>query len=757
MATPKKRKGLIEEMEEERQQERKESLDKLNQLAEKYPKFKEKLSNMKNDGIIDDMKVKQLDKLYEKELKKATKPPSQKQIKKQQKKEENEAGKEEMLNKLNKLAETNPKFKKKLSNMINDGIVGSMSIKKRQALYNKELSHRPTSLTTINKEEWSMAHPERIEQLGEKSIKNVKTLFINKLKSIVSKKQKKEKLQEADTKTNDQLQEMIIKLKQEKLNKKYAKKPKKAEDELKKFKDELQKSRESKDIFLKHDKSNGLPLHHAIEFQASLKIIKQIYDKSKEAIKVKKTISKEIPLHRAAYLDSVDVIPFLLTQYPEGAGVKSKAVKTPLDVANDRNKTKAAKLLEKATEQELKKLNDKLQANTKPDIIKKLRTFKKYKLKTKRKGLKKETLPDEHKLEEKSFDELKKMLEDIEKETEDNKDIKKSKRFTDRFVSEKTRKKRQAARLKKIKTKKKRSAMRKGKKTKNAVTALKRYMGSKKSSGKKSDKKKKKEKKKEDEEIDPETLLKMRKLEKARELLKITTDVYGIVSPEYDQVEDYVLNWTKKKRMDLDEKIVPGFETKRDLKTKERVIELLDEYDKFISELKKGDSYSKYLEEMGKKAKNRLLGLLKGMPKPSFSGMKGDGIIPMIVNVAKITGVSALELFRFTARHGIDIAKIIHVPVRYSIRKNRPRLIRRSMTNRVKNRLYNLQKYDSVKNTDNYDNDLQNAKQILNNLYKKGYRDAIQKMRQSNRGGNRTRKKRSKRQRRRRKNRTFRK
>ena len=51
MATPKKRKGLIEEMEEERQQERKESLDKLNQLAEKYPKLKEKLSNMKNDGI----------------------------------------------------------------------------------------------------------------------------------------------------------------------------------------------------------------------------------------------------------------------------------------------------------------------------------------------------------------------------------------------------------------------------------------------------------------------------------------------------------------------------------------------------------------------------------------------------------------------------------------------------------------------------------------------------------------------------------
>ena len=87
MATPKKRKGLIEEMEEERQQERKESLDKLNQLAEKYPKFKEKLSNMKNDGIIGDMKVKQLDKLYEKELKKATKPPSQKQIKKRKKRD----------------------------------------------------------------------------------------------------------------------------------------------------------------------------------------------------------------------------------------------------------------------------------------------------------------------------------------------------------------------------------------------------------------------------------------------------------------------------------------------------------------------------------------------------------------------------------------------------------------------------------------------------------------------------------------------
>ncbi len=756
MATPKKRKGLIEEMEEERQQERKESLDKLNQLAEKYPKFKEKLSNMKNDGIIDDMKVKQLDKLYEKELKKATKPPSQKQIKKQQKKEENEAGKEEMLNKLNKLAETNPKFEKKLSNMINDGIIGGMSIKKRQALYDKELSHRPTSLTTINKEDWSMAHPERIEQLGEKSIKEVKSMLKSKLKTLVSSKEKKQKLQEADAKTNDQLQEMIIKLKEDKINKKYAKKPKKAEQEFKKFKDELQKSRNKKDIFLKHDKSNGVPLHHAIEYKASLDIIKQIYDKSKEAIKVKKTISKEIPLHRAAYLNSVDVIPFLITQYPEGAGVKSKAVKTPLDVANDMKSTKAAKLLEKATEQELKKVNDKFEAKTKPDVIKKLRTFKKYKLKTKRKGLKKETLPDEHKLEEKSFEELKTMLEAIKKEKEDNKDIKKSKRFTDRFLNEKTRKKLQAKRSKKIKTKKKKKAKRKGKKVKNAVTALKRYMGKKGSQGAKSGKSKKPKKPKvPDDELDPEMILQMRKLEKARELLKITSEVYGVTSSEYSEVEDYVLNWTKEKRIALDEKIVPGFETKKDKKTMERVIELLDDYDKFISELKKGDSYSKYLEEMGKKAKKRLLGILKGVSMPSTSGMMKGGIIPMIINVAKIMGVSALELFRFTARHGIDIAKIIHVPVRYSIRKNRPRLIRRSMTNRVKSRLYNLHKLNNIQQ-DNYDNDLQNAKKILNNLYKKGYRDAIQKMRQSNRGGNRTRKKRNRKKRKKR-NITFRK
>lgn len=763
MATPNKKKGLIEEMEEERQKERKESLDKLNQLADKYPKFKDKLSNMKNDGIIDDMSVKKLDKLYEKELKIATKKPSKKQIKKQIKKEEKEAGKGELLNKLHKLAETNQKFKDKLSNLINDGIVGDMSIKKRQELYDKELSHRPTSLITINKEDWSLAHSERIDQLGEKSIKNVKNMLLSKLKSIVPKKEKKEKLTEAETKTNDQLQNMIIKIKEEKLNKKYEKKPKKAEKEFKKFKDDLQKSREKIDIFLKHNKSNGVPLHHAIEFKASLNIIKQIYDKAKNAIKVKKTISKEIPLHRAAYLNSIDVIPFLINQYPEGAAVKSKAVKTPMDLADDRNQKQAVKLLEKITNEETKKIDDKknakddeFKAKTKPDVIKKLRTFKKYKLKTKRKGLKKETLPDEHKLEEKSFDELKKLLDEAEKEKDDQKDIKKSKKFTDRFLNEKTRKKLQANRLKKIKTKKKRRKMRKGKGTKNAVTALKRYMGANesKSKKKKKDVKKKKTEKKAPEEIDPETLLNMKKLEKARELLKITGDVYGIVSSEYDQVEDYVLDWTKKKRMDLDDPIVNGFETKKDKKTKDRVIELLDDFDKFIANLKKGDSYSKLLEEMGNKAKNRLLSLMKGVSVPSSGMMKGDGIIPMIINVAQIIGVNALELFRFVARHGIDITKMIHVPVRYSIRKRRPRLIRRSLTNRVKNKLYNLQKYDNMKQTNNYDNDLQNAQEILRNLYKKGYRDAIQKMRKSNTGGNKTRKKKK---RKRNKNRSFRK
>ena len=77
------------------------------------------------------------------------------------------------------------------------------------------------------------------------------------------------------------------------------------------------------------------------------------------------------------------------------------------------------------------------------------------------------------------------------------------------------------------------------------------------------------------------------------------------------------------------------------------------------------------------------------------------------------------------------------------------------MTNRVKSRLYNLHKLNNIQQ-DNYDNDLQNAKKILNNLYKKGYRDAIQKMRQSNRGGNRTRKKRNRKKRKKR-NITFRK
>jgi len=283
----------------------------------------------------------------------------------------------------------------------------------------------------------------------------------------------------------------------------------------------------------------------------------------------------------------------------------------------------------------------------------------------------------------------------------------------------------------------------------NVIAALMRYVQSSNKNKKKKDdddddddKDAEKSDKSVMNDISPEALLDMKKIDHAKELLKIISDIYGSESPEYKQVEKYVLNASKEKRFNLND-IIEGVEKKRDTETKEKVIKLLDDFDKFLEELEKGDAYTRLLESEGKKAKQRLLGFLNSA-SAKISGFSnnpsGGEIIPMIIKIAESIGINALELFMFLAKHGIDISRLIHTPIRYSITNNRPRRILRSLENRVKSRLYNLKNMNKIDQKGIYDEGFKDAKNILKNLYQEGYKDAIQsRRRRTNKGGKKSR------------------
>ena len=61
-------------------------------------------------------------------------------------------------------------------------------------------------------------------------------------------------------------------------------------------------------------------------------------------------MSRETILHRAAYLNRIDIIPFILKEWPDSVQVKNKRVETPYDVAESRNNSEAMALLKQVTE-----------------------------------------------------------------------------------------------------------------------------------------------------------------------------------------------------------------------------------------------------------------------------------------------------------------------------------------------------------------------------------------------------------------------
>ena len=115
-----------------------------------------------------------------------------------------------------------------------------------------------------------------------------------------------------------------------------------------------------KDKLLKQDGSRGTPLHHAVEYFAPLDIITKLYEASKESIKVRKKMSRETVLHRAAYLNRIDIIPFILKEWPDSVQVKNKRVETPYDVAESRNNSEAMALLKQVTENNISGLENEL-------------------------------------------------------------------------------------------------------------------------------------------------------------------------------------------------------------------------------------------------------------------------------------------------------------------------------------------------------------------------------------------------------------
>ena len=114
-----------------------------------------------------------------------------------------------------------------------------------------------------------------------------------------------------------------------------------------------------KDKLLKQDGSRGTPLHHAVEYNAPLDIIKKLYEASKQSIKVRKNVSRETVLHRAAYLNRTDIIPFILKEWPDSIKVKNKRVESPYDVAESRNNKEAMDLLKDVTEKSEKEQKEK--------------------------------------------------------------------------------------------------------------------------------------------------------------------------------------------------------------------------------------------------------------------------------------------------------------------------------------------------------------------------------------------------------------
>ena len=591
-------------------------------------------------------------------------------------------------------------------------------------------------------------------------------------KTNLSSNKSKERIQE-DTKEKNKIKNKLI-----------------IETKMKSYRKNLLKKLTEIDIFLKTDKTYGTMLHKAIEYGSDINVIKHICNKSNKAIELKKK-NGNTPLHIAAYLDKVDIVLYLISKFEKAAGITNKQGKVPLDLAEEKKHKKIIQILKRNNlTEEQKKIVKKERKKEFKNIIIVLKTYKED-LKTIFKELGENnkykdlyTLKDDIitlKLEdgnELQLEDLMNLLEkkiDNEEEEEDTPEFKKERKKLEKKYGKDTPEFKKE--LKKLKKKTKQSFLYKKElsqhKTNHAVTALKRFMQSSKKLGKSSylgapppiERPAK---------LTEKDLLNIKKREEAEELLTVIGGIYGYESAEYKEVISYVLTPTSDKRTELNSLLFKISEIKPEgSKKRKRVEKLLKKYDDFLKTLLDPDEYNKVLEEMSQRASMKLLGKTKiqiepeeitpstGFFKKFWSFLdntshdnKAMYLLPILINLSEITGVTMMKLMTFFTNYGINILKYIKYPRRIkTIKRNKYFYkFKRNATDRFNSTLKN----DNLKkNIYDYRRGFSDAKKVLKNLYKEGYRDALIKMKKKKKGGYNTRKNKNKKQKNKRKRRRF--
>lgn len=478
-----------------------------------------------------------------------------------------------------------------------------------------------------------------------------------------------------------------------------------------------------KDKLLKQDGSRGTPLHHAVEYFAPLDIITKLYEASKESIKVRKKMSRETVLHRAAYLNRIDIIPFILKEWPDSVQVKNKRVETPYDIAESRNNNEAMALLKEVTKNNISGIENEL--NDLHKQIKEKKGFDVF-IKFSKKMIdnapedKKEKFQemlnnitmlqklkngsdnvggDEEKKEK--YETRKKtflyILDKIEETKIMTKTLKKfGKQKYDKilnvFTSGKKRQEKRDKKGNKFLNKEMAKLKRKTAKANRAVSALKRYMRrkpktKKKPPGAEEDEGKKEEK----EELTEEAKENIIKMEKGRELLEIIKTEFGLTSDQYFKVKQHVLTPTRDSRKELDTSVLGKFTKKPEsLQRKKRAIELLDKYDQWLESRKPKTKKNKDDEnlikllgqkkaELNSQSGSTTSSEASSESSSSSSGIsfKGDEFTRKIYGILRSAGLTSLEIARFFVKNGLELTRNVVTPIHHSIQKHRRRTIKR--------------------------------------------------------------------------------
>ena len=489
-----------------------------------------------------------------------------------------------------------------------------------------------------------------------------------------------------------------------------------------------------KDKLLKQDGSRGTPLHHAVEYFAPLDIITKLYEASKESIKVRKKMSRETILHRAAYLNRIDIIPFILKEWPDSVQVKNKRVETPYDVAESRNNSEAMALLKQVTENNISGLENEL--NDLHKQIKEKKGFDVF-IKFSKKMIdnapedKKEKFQemlnnitmlqklkngsdnvggDEEKKEK--YETRKKtflyILDKIEETKIMTKTLKKfGKQKYDKilnvFTSGKKRQEKRDNKGNKFLNKEMAKLKRKTAKANRAVSAMKRYMRRKPKTKKKppgGEEKEEEGKKEEKEELSEEAKENIIKMEKGRELFLIIKTEFGLTSDQYFKVKQHVLSPTRDSRKELDTSVLDKFPKKPEsVQRKKRAIELLDKYDQWIESRKPKPKKNPDDEELIKSLAKKRAELnsqsgsttssdtaasgtssdtaASGTSSSSGMAFKGDEFVRKIYRILRSAGLTGIEIARFFVKNGLTLSKNVITPIHHSVQKHRRRTIKR--------------------------------------------------------------------------------